>query len=78
MLCERPSVTQIIWGELASISISLSVPVTGSTKLKTDMMEQYSSTRVTTDKGDGPSSNTKQKKVEDLGKLPVFQLLENS
>ena len=50
----------------------------GSTKLKTDMMEQYSSTRVTTDKGDGPSSNTKQKKVEDLGKLPVFQLLENS
>lgn len=25
--------------------------------------------RVTTDKGDGPSSNAKQKKVEDLGKL---------
>ena len=77
MLCELPKVTQLIWGELASISTSLSVPVTGSTKLKTDMMEHYSSTRVTTDEGDGPSSSAKQKKVGDLGKLPVFQLLEN-
>lgn len=63
---------------MASISISLSVLVTGPTKLKTDMMERYSSARITTEKGNALFSNERQKKVGNLGKFTVFQVLENT
>lgn len=55
------------WGHFCPISISLSVPITGPTKLKADITGCQSCKSVTPEDRSAPSANEGCRKVGDLG-----------